>query len=120
MNFLKKVKKTKGANLIDDSETFVERIQGTISFFYAFKTQILLVGLGIGFFSTSESVSAFGYSLAGGIVGIDAVMDALAALPAQRKIMKNIPKLVRALNRRRENLTNQLVKVAQAVPIARL
>jgi len=120
LNFLKKAKKTNGGNLIDDSEAFVERIQGTISFFYAFKTQILLVGLSIGFFSPSESVSAMGYSLAGGIVGIDGVMDFLASLPAQRKIAKNLPKLVRALNRRRESLTNQLIRVAQAVPMTRL
>ena len=98
LNFLKKAKKTRGANLIDDSEVFVVRIQSTISFFYAFKTYILIAGAGIGFFSPSESVSAMGYSLAGGVIGIDLVMDFLSSLPAQRKIVINLPKLVRALN----------------------
>ena len=117
LRFLKRIKETNGANIIDDSETFVEKIQNTVSFFYAIKTQLFLTGLAIGFFSSSETASNLGYVLSGGIVGIDAVVDAMAALPAQRTIVKNIPRLVGILKRRQESLIVQFVRVMQANPL---
>ena len=44
LRFLRRVKKTKGANIIDDSETFVERIQGTWSS-YLFKRRSIIQNL---------------------------------------------------------------------------
>lgn len=120
LRFLSRVKKTRGLNIIDDSEALVGKIQNTISFFYAIKTQLLLTGLAIGYFSSSESMSAIGYSLSAGIVSVDAVMDAFAALPAQRTIAKNILKMVSALKIRQENLINQLTRLTKAVPMTRL
>ena len=119
LRFLKRCKATKGANIIDDSETVVRKIQDTVSFFYAIKTQLLLTGLAIGFFSSSETASNLGYALSKGIIGVDAVMDGLAALPAQRKIAKNILRLVGALKQRQESLTRQFVRVVQANPLVR-
>lgn len=88
LKYLKKCIKHKFSNLIDDAQVFCDKIEKYISAFYANKTLIQSVSFAVGFLASNETIKIIGLSVAGGIFGVDFLMDGIAGLPANRRYIR--------------------------------
>lgn len=90
LNFLKRSLKNKFSNLIDESQIVCDKIKDYISTFYAFKSYTQAIGFAVGMFAPDGIIKASGWAIAGGVFGIDYLMDWVAGLPETQKIIARL------------------------------
>lgn len=120
IKFLKRCKTHKFSNIIDDSQVFCDKVEKHISTFYAFKTYIQVAGFSLYLFAPYKEIKTFGLVMAGGILGLDTLVDFISGLPAQRRIVIKASARIRAVayeeEENQKQLTARILAEVQRVP----
>ena len=88
IRFIKRSRANRGANLIEESQIFCDKIEKHLSTFYAFKSLIQIFGVGVGFFAPVQEIRTAGFYIAGGAFGVDFIIDLMSGLPETRRRIK--------------------------------
>ena len=120
ISFLEKCKRKKFSNISEDFQVFCDKIEKNISVFYAFKTYIQISGLLLGVFASSAEMKMLGAAIFGSSWGVDAIMDFVASLPAQRRITKKIIYKIKVVfykeEQKQKELTAEILASVQRMP----
>lgn len=108
IKFMRRSYVNRGSNLIEDSQTFCDKIEKHVSTFYAFKSYVQLLGISVGFFAPVQEIRTIGFAVAGGAFGLDWIMDWMSGLPETRRIIK---KLVNKVDEEEENQKRLTAKI---------
>jgi len=117
IKFLRRSFANRGANLIEESQIFCDKIEKHISTFYAFKSYVQLLGICVGFFAPIQEVRTFGFVvIAGGAFGLDWIMDWMSGLPETRRIIKKLANKVDEEEEKQKQLTAKILAEVQKMP----
>ncbi|MBI3035349.1 hypothetical protein HYY71_03425 [Candidatus Woesearchaeota archaeon] len=116
MKFLRRSFANRGANLIEESQIFCDKIEKHISTFYAFKSYVQLLGICVGFFAPMQEIRTIGFAVAGGAFGLDWIMDWMSGLPETRRIIKKLANKVDAEEENQRQLTAKILGEMQRTP----
>lgn len=116
VKFLRRSLANRGANLIEESQTFCDKIEKHISTFYAFKSYVQLLGICMGFFAPVQEIRTIGFAVAGGAFGLDWLMDWMSGLPETRRIVKRLVNKVDEEEEKQRQLTAKILSEVKRVP----
>lgn len=116
IKFLRRSFANRGANLIEESQTFCDKIEKHVSTFYAFKSYVQLLGICVGFFAPMQEIRTIGFAVAGGAFGLDWIMDWMSGLPETRRIIKKLANKVDEEEVKQRQLTAKILASVQATP----
>lgn len=116
IRFIKRSRAKRGANLIEESQAFCDKIERHLSTFYAFKSWIQIFGIGVGFFAPIQEVQTAGFYVAGGAFGVDFIIDFMSGLPETRRRIKKLMNKVDEEEVKQRQLTAKILAEVQRVP----
>jgi len=116
IKFLRRSFANRGANLIEESQAFCDKIEKHISTFYAFKSYVQLLGICVGFFAPIQEIRTIGFAVAGGAFALDWIMDWMSGLPETRRIIKKLANKVDEEEVKQRQLTAKIIASVQATP----
>ena len=116
IKFVRRSFANRGANLIEESQAFCDKIEKHISTFYAFKSYVQLLGICVGFFAPVQEIRTIGFAVAGGAFGLDWIMDWMSGLPETRRIIKKLANKVDEEEIKQRQLTAKILAEVQRVP----
>lgn len=116
IKFVRRSFANRGANLIEESQAFCDKIEKHISTFYAFKSYVQLLGICVGFFAPVQEIRTIGFAVAGGAFGLDWIMDWMSGLPETRRIIKKLANKVDEEEIKQQQLTAKIFAEVQRVP----
>ena len=109
IKFVRRSYTNRGANLIEESQSFCDKIEKHVSTFYAFKSYIQLFGICVGFFAPIQEIRTVGFAVAGGAFGLDWIMDWMSGLPETRRIIKKLANKVDEEEEKQKQLTAKIL-----------
>jgi len=116
IKFVRRSFANRGANLIEESQAFCDKIEKHISTFYAFKSYVQLLGICVGFFAPVQEIRTVGFAVAGGAFALDWIMDWMSGLPETRRIIKKLTNKVDKEEEKQRQLTAKILAEVQIMP----